>query len=88
MGRLYDIDDNSGRVYQGDPKAINKAFQEDEAVKKSSEQNSRLYLKEIDNEDDRTPLWCLCGIWFCLGILFTVVYTNFDWMGIIKELIT
>jgi hypothetical protein len=67
---------------------IRKAYQEDEAIRKASEQNSKLYLKEIDDEDDRTPLWCLCGIWFCLGILFTVVYTNFDWMGIIKELIT
>lgn len=51
--------------------AINKAFQEDEAIKKASEQRSTVYLKDIKDREDKTPMWVWCVLWFVIGVLFS-----------------
>jgi hypothetical protein len=66
--------------------AINRAFQEDEAIKKASEQRSAVYLKDIEDEDEKTPAWCWNVFWCCIGIIFATSFIHFNWLQFIKNL--
>lgn len=56
--------------------AINKAFQEDEAIKLTSQKRSIQYLKDIEDEENKIPLWCWCFGSFAIGMIFAAVFIS------------
>ncbi len=54
------------------------AILEDEAISLASQERSRVYLNEKE-EDDRIPMWAWCLMYFFLGILFMISVDNVFW---------
>lgn len=52
-----------------------KAMMEDETVRLASQENSRNYLIKKE-EDNRTPFWMFCVLYFVLGIIFMISIEN------------
>jgi len=51
---------------------VNRAFVEDEMIRKNAQRNAENYLKDL-NETDGFPIW----MWFCTGVLFVIVIEVF-----------
>lgn len=55
----------------GDRSPLATAFLEDEAVRLAAEKKARAFVLKREEEDDRTPLWHWCVLYFLLGMLFS-----------------
>ena len=66
-----------------------KAFLEDEAIKQASFERSKAYLLKIE-EEDRTPFWMWCTLYFVLGMLFMITVDNisYSWKDIVAFWVT
>lgn len=51
---------------------VNRAFVEDEMIRKNAQRNAENYLKDL-NETDGFPSW----MWFCTGVLFVIIIEVF-----------
>lgn len=67
-------------------RAVNKAYQEDEAIKRASEQRSKLYLDKIDKEKDSIPNWLMNLVWFVIGGWFVFMVMGINWIEVIKAI--
>lgn len=52
---------------------INRAFIEDEMVRKNAQRHAESYLKDLDKENNMLPSW----MWFVTGVVFTIVIEVF-----------
>ena len=52
---------------------VNRAFVEDEMVRKNAQRDAEKYLRDIEEVDERFPRW----MWFITGVLFAVVMEVF-----------
>lgn len=52
---------------------INRAFVEDEMIRKNAQRHAENYLKDLDQEEKKFPNW----MWFVTGMLFTIVIEVF-----------
>jgi hypothetical protein len=52
---------------------INRAFVEDEMIRKNAQRKAEDYLRELEETDEKFPRW----MWFVTGVIFTVTIEVF-----------
>ena len=52
---------------------VNRAFVEDEMIRKNAQRHAESYLKDLDNDEKKFPAW----MWFGTGCLFVVIIEVF-----------
>jgi len=63
---------------------INRAFIEDDEVRKAGIKRSEIYIDEKYKEENHIPYWIWALAWFAIGIIFSASFYNFNWIKYIS----